>query len=137
VFGRRRSAAERSPAASTGHDHAAAVADFHQRCRRLAEAPWRHVLARLTVAFEPAATSRPRHYQAAGAATHDRDGADPANWLSHEFEPLIEQTDGVSVMQLVDDPLQPGQVTAGLFETGRAVRAGEVHGKRGHDKFVD
>lgn len=122
-------------------------ATFRDQCRRLADAPWLHVLVRQMVDFEPrsirahSTIQRPQP-QLVLAIVDRAASADPAMWLSHEFEHLIEQIDGIDLTKLVDDPLQAWQVRTGMFETNRAIRAGEavfdeVQIKRHHDKFVD
>jgi hypothetical protein len=68
--------------------------------------------------------------------------SDPAMWLPYEFEHLIEQIDGVNLVKLVAESLQAWRVGEHMFETRRAIRAGEavfdeVQTTRCHDKFVD
>jgi hypothetical protein len=120
---------------------------FREQCRRLAAAPWLHVLVRLTADLTAgsirARSTITRPQPRLMLAVVDLAGsADPAIWLAHEFEHLVEQIDGVDLATLVADPLQAWQVQIGTFETRRAIRAGEavsdeVHSNRRSDKFVD
>jgi hypothetical protein len=120
---------------------------FRAQCQRLAEAPWVHVLVRYTVQFDSStyrarSTFRRPQPELLIAMVDLSATADPAMWLAHEFEHLLEQMDGVDMAKLTADPLQAWEVRTQMFETRRAIRAGqavsdEVHVKRQHDKFVD
>lgn len=122
-------------------------ATFRDQCRRLAETPWMHVrvmvkpeLDRPSLrALSTIKRPQPRLFIALVdvAAT-----ADPTMWLPHEFEHLIEQLDSVDVEKQVDDGTGAWRVSERMYETTRAIRAGEtvyeeVHTKRRQDNFVD
>jgi hypothetical protein len=120
---------------------------FRQQCRRLAETPWLHVLVRMSVELDGGSVrarstiKRPQPRMLL-AWVDLSPSSDPALWLSHEFEHLLEQIDGIDVLKLLDNPLHAWTVRGGMFETRRAIRAGqavaeEVHAKRQHDKFVE
>ena len=49
---------------------------------------------------------------------------DPAEWLAHEFEHLIEQLDGVNLRELERRRQGAWQSGNQMFETERAVRVG-------------
>ena len=104
---------------------------FRAQCRRIAEAPHLYVRVRLDMAISG------RTYRAVTKICRQPSGAivaaidiapfgDPAEWLAHEFEHLIEQLDGVDLREL--ERRRQGAWRSGhqMFETERAVRVGRL-----------
>ena len=121
---------------------------FREQCQRLAANLWVHVAVRLDPTFHDrhairAATVIQRPQAKLIIAVVSLQGlADPAMWVSHEFEHLIEQIEAVDVASLADQRILAWPSGSGMYETLRAIRAGEaVLGEvRGHErdsKFVD
>lgn len=102
---------------------------FRAQCRRIAEAPHLYVRVRLDMAIIG------RTYRAVTTICRQPSGAivaaidivpfgDPAEWLAHEFEHLIEQLDGVDLRELERRRQGAWQSGQQMFETERAVRVG-------------
>ena len=102
---------------------------FRSQCRRIAEAPNLSVRVRLDMAIigriYRAVTSICRQPSGAIVAAIDiAPFGDPAEWLAHEFEHVIEQLDGVNLRELERRRQGAWQSGPQLFETERAVRVG-------------
>jgi hypothetical protein len=104
---------------------------FRSQCRRIAEAPHLYVRVRLDMAIIG------RTYRAVTKICRQPSGAivaaidiapfgDPAEWLAHEFEHLIEQLDGVNLRELERRRQGAWQSGNQMFETERAVRVGRL-----------
>jgi hypothetical protein len=104
-------------------------ATFRSQCRRIAEAPQLYVRVKLDTSLTG------RTYRALTKICRQRSGAivaaigitpfgDPAEWVAHEFEHLIEQLDGVDLRDL--ERRRQGAWKSGnqMFETERAIRVG-------------
>jgi hypothetical protein len=104
-------------------------ATFRSQCRRIAEAPQLYVRVRVDTLMTG------RAYRAVSKICRQPSGAivaaidiaafgDPAEWLAHEFEHLIEQLDGVNLRELERRRQGVWQSGTQMFETARAVRVG-------------
>jgi hypothetical protein len=104
-------------------------ATFRSQCRRIAAATQLYVRVKLDVRLSG------RTYRAVTKICRRRSGAivaaiditpfgDPAEWVAHEFEHLIEQLDGVNLRDL--ERRRQGAWKSGnqMFETERAIRVG-------------
>jgi hypothetical protein len=104
-------------------------ATFRSQCRRIAAAPQLYVRVKLDMLLTG------RTYRAVTRICRQRSGTivaaiditpfgDPAEWVAHEFEHLIEQLDGVDLRDL--ERRRQGAWKSGnqMFETERAVRVG-------------
>lgn len=121
---------------------------FREQCQRLADNPWVHVRVRV----EPTYFER-RSYRAYSVIQRPQTNlivaivtlqgmADPAIWVSHEFEHVIEQVEAVDLDSLADGRRQAWRSGDGMFETARAIRAGEtvideVRDNRADHNFVE
>ena len=102
---------------------------FRAQCRRIAEAAQLYVRVGWTPASRAGPTARSRRSAASAsgaivAAIDITAYGDPAEWVAHEFEHLIEQLDGVNLREL--ERRRQGAWRSGhqMFETERAVRVG-------------
>ena len=104
-------------------------ATFRSQCRRIAGAPHLYVRLKLDMMLTG------RTYRAVTKICRGRSGAivaaidiapfgDPAEWVAHEFEHLIEQLDGVDLRDLERRGLGAWKSGNQMFETERAVRVG-------------
>lgn len=123
-------------------------ATFRRQCRRLAEASWVHVIVRI----EAGAVERPS-YRASTVIQRPQPRlvvavvtlqalTEPALWISHEFEHLLEQVDDVDLRQLARRGSAAWPTGDHMFESGRAIRAGEtvlgeLRAKPRDDNFVE
>lgn len=105
---------------------------FRRQCQRLADLPWVHVAVRLDPRLASAQT-----YRAMSVIQRPQPTlivaivmleplADPALWLAHELEHVLEQVDGVDVARLASRKRNAWRVSDTLIETARAVEAGEL-----------
>lgn len=105
---------------------------FREQCERLAAAPWVHVAVRLNPLLYDrqdlrAATTIQRPQPQLIVAVVSLQGlADPAMWVSHEFEHLIEQIEAIDLERLAAARIVAWPSGTGMFETLRAIRAGEI-----------
>lgn len=107
-------------------------ATFREQCRRLAAAPWVHVGVKLDPrVFET------RSYRAVSLIQRPNPDllialitlqvlTDPAVWLAHEFEHVLEQVDKIDLEALADRKDAAWRVGPHMFETKRAIAAGEA-----------
>ena len=104
-------------------------ATFRSQCRRIAEAPQLYVRVKLDMRLTA------RTYRAVTTICRQRSGAiiaaiditpfgDPAEWVAHEFEHLIEQLDGINLRDLERRGQGAWKSGNQMFETERAVRVG-------------
>ncbi|MEO8256470.1 MAG: hypothetical protein ABI868_03910 [Acidobacteriota bacterium] len=106
-------------------------ATFRSQCRRLGESPQLDVRVKINLAMTG------RTYRAVTRICRQPSGrivaaidlapyGDPAEWLAHEFEHLIEQIEGVNLPDL--ERRRQGAWKSGnqMFETERAVRIGRL-----------
>jgi hypothetical protein len=105
---------------------------FRAQCRRLAETPWAHVAVRLDLGADRmpvvkawSVIQRPQR-QLIVAIVNIQPNVDPAIWLSHELEHIIEQIDQVDVRGLASRFDHAWYLTRGMFETSRAVQVGQA-----------
>lgn len=121
---------------------------FRAQCERLAANPWVHVAVRLDPtlydrhSFRAATTIQRPQKKLIIAVVSLQGLADPAMWVSHEFEHLLEQIDAVDVAGLADQRYEAWPSGSGMYETVRAIRAGEsvyaeVNGHERASNFVD
>jgi hypothetical protein len=103
---------------------------FRDQCRRLAAAPWVHVAVRLGSYYLDrqgyraySTIQRPQKKLLVAVVTLQA-SAEPALWIGHEFEHLIEQIDDVDVSGMADRLRGAWHTRSGMVETGRAVRVG-------------
>lgn len=103
---------------------------FREQCRRLASAPWMHIAVRQGPYFMDrhgfraySIIQRPQPRLFIVVVTLQA-SADPALWVGHEFEHLLEQLDEVDVRKQADTLRDAWHTRQGMVETGRAVRAG-------------
>lgn len=121
---------------------------FRRQCQRLAEAPWVHVAVRIDPHVNDnrgfravSVIQRPQPRMFVAVVTVQA-LADPAIWLAHEFEHLLEQMEDLDLDTLAEKRRAVWRVNRDMFETARAIRAGEtvfteVLGKSREDNFVD
>lgn len=121
---------------------------FLGQCRRLATAPWVHVMVRLGPYFLDrhgyraySTIQRPQSKLLIAVVTLQA-SADPSLWIGHEFEHLVEQIDEVDVLRQASVLRDAWHTRNGMVETGRAVRAGyrifdEVRTVVTQDNLVD
>lgn len=105
---------------------------FRDQCRRLAAAPWVHVGVKLDPrVFET------RSYRAVSVIQRPQPNlliamitlqvlTDPAVWLAHEFEHVLEQVENIDLEALADRKHAAWRVGSHMFETQRAIAAGEA-----------
>ena len=104
-------------------------ATFRSQCRRIGEAPQLYVRVRLDVRITG------RTYRAVTRICRQPSGTivaaidiaafgDPAEWVAHEFEHLIEQLDGVNLHDLERRGQGAWKSGNQMFETERAVSVG-------------
>lgn len=104
---------------------------FREQCRRLAAAPWVHVGVKL----DPRVLEI-RSYRALSVIQRPQPNlmiamitlevlSDPAVWLAHEFEHILEQVDDVD-LELQTDHKRAWRVGSNMFETKRAIAAGDA-----------
>lgn len=105
---------------------------FREQCRRLASVPWVHVGVKLDPrVFET------RSYRAVSQIQRPNPDllialitlqvlTDPAVWLAHEFEHVLEQVDNIDLEALADRKHAAWRVGPHMFETKRAIAAGEA-----------
>lgn len=105
---------------------------FREQCRRLAAVPWVHVGVKLDPrVFET------RSYRALSVIQRPQPSlmiamitlqvlSDPAVWLAHEFEHILEQVDEVDLEALADRKHAAWRVGPHMFETKRAIAAGDA-----------
>jgi hypothetical protein len=105
---------------------------FREQCRRLAASAWVHVGVRLDPrVFET------RSYRAVSEIQRPNPNllialitlqvlTDQAVWLAHEFEHVLEQVDSIDVAELADRKQAAWRVGPHMFETKRAIAAGEA-----------
>ncbi|MGE3510993.1 MAG: hypothetical protein AB7N65_19150 [Vicinamibacterales bacterium] len=120
---------------------------FRRQCHRLAEAPWVHVAVGIDPAFNDhrrframSVIQRPNPALLLAVVTVQA-LADPAMWVAHEFEHILEQMERVNLTELAEKRKAVWRTSEDVFETARAVRAGEavlaeVRGDDDHN-FVD
>lgn len=107
-------------------------ATFRDQCRRLAAAPWVHVGIKLDPRLFDA-----RSYRAVSVMQRPQPNlliamitlqalTDPAIWLAHEFEHVLEQVDNLDLEALADRKHGAWRVGPHMFETKRAITAGEA-----------
>lgn len=116
---------------------------FREQCRRLAAAPWVHVGVKLNPrVFDT------RGYRAVSVIQRPRPNlmialvtlevlTDPAVWLAHELEHVLEQVDNVDLEALADRTRGVWRVGSHMFETKRAIAVGaavaeEVRNRSAH-----
>lgn len=121
---------------------------FRDQCRRLATAPWVHVAVKLGSYYLDrqgyrafSTIQRPQKKLLIAVVTLQA-SAEPALWIGHEFEHLIEQIDEVDVIGMADRLRGAWHTRSGMVETGRAVRVGarvfeEVRTTTPPDNLVD
>ena len=106
-------------------------ATFRSQVRRIAAAPQLYVRVKLDLRISG------RTYRAVTKICRRPSGAivaaidiaafgDPAEWLAHEFEHLIEQLDGVNLRDLERRGQGAWKSGNQMFETERAVRTGRL-----------
>lgn len=107
-------------------------ATFRQQCRRLAAAPWAHVGVKLNPQLFEAQSyralsviQRPQPRLIVAQVTLQA-LSDPAMWLAHELEHVLEQVDDVDVEELATRKRSAWRVGIQMFETQRAIAAGEA-----------
>jgi hypothetical protein len=103
---------------------------FRAQCRQLAAAPWMHIAVRQGPYFLDrhgiraySVIQRPQPRLFIVVVTLQA-SADPALWVAHEFEHLLEQLEEVDVRRQADTRRDAWHTRQGMVETGRAVRAG-------------
>jgi hypothetical protein len=106
-------------------------ATFRSQCRRIAQAPQLYVRVRvdMAIAGQPYRAITKICRQPSGAivaAIGITPFGDPAEWLAHEFEHLIEQFDGVNLRELERRRQGAWQSGHQMFETDRAIRVGRL-----------
>jgi hypothetical protein len=108
-----------------------ASATFRSQCQRLADQTELYV--RLTIDPRLAdgsirARSVISRLQGGAVVAFVSIGAspDPAEWLAHEIEHVIEQLEGVKLQALAATNQNVWQTSRDTFETGRAIRAGRA-----------
>lgn len=118
---------------------------FRAQCAQLAAASWVHVAVRLNPMLQDrhgvravTAIQRPQP-QLIVAIVSLQALADPANWLSHEFEHLIEQIEAIDLERLAAARTEVWASGTGMYETLRAIRAGEavLDEVRSHDQHAN
>jgi hypothetical protein len=104
---------------------------FRSQCRHFARAP--QLYARVRIDGQLAGRSyRARttiHRLPSGAIVADIDitpVGDPTEWLAHEFEHLIEQLDGLELMDLARRRQGAWHSVDEMFETDRAIQMGRT-----------
>lgn len=103
---------------------------FREQCRRLAQAPWMHVAVRQgpyfldRLGFRAYSTIQRPQPRLFVAVVTVQASADPAMWIGHEFEHLLEQLDDVDVRRQADSLRHAWYTRHGMVETGRAIRVG-------------
>lgn len=105
---------------------------FRGQCRLLAAHPWVHVKARYEPSYPDhrgymaySVIQRPQPHLMIAVVTL-RPLSDPAVWLAHEFEHLIEQIESIDLDRLAEAKRTVWRSGNGMFETMRALRAGET-----------
>lgn len=107
-------------------------ATFRQQCRRLAATPWAHVGVKLNPQLFEAQSYRALSFiqrpqpQLIVAQVTLHALSDPALWLAHELEHVLEQVDNVDVQELAEAKRGAWRVGVHMFETKRAIVAGET-----------
>lgn len=105
---------------------------FREQCRRLAATPWVHVGVKLDPRVFEA-----RSYRALSVIQRPQPNlmvamitlevlSDPAVWLAHEFEHILEQVDNIDLEALADRKHGAWRVGPRMFETKRAIAAGDA-----------
>ena len=120
---------------------------FRAQCLRLAAAP--QVRVRVTInpqigneGHRPRSTIT-RYRSGAITAVIEISLRGPIEWIAHEFEHVVEQIDGIRVVELASQGRDAWCSGSGMFETARAIRAGravltETRVKPGRsDRFVE
>lgn len=119
---------------------------FRRQCRRLAEASWVHVAIRIEpgpgLGYRASTVIQRPQPRLVVAIVSLQAMTDPAVWISHEFEHLLEQVDEVDLRRLARGGAGAWPTVDGMLETGRAIRAGEtvldeVRAKPRDDNFVE
>jgi hypothetical protein len=122
---------------------------FRRQCERLAEAPWVHIRIRFDLrlhndhAYRAVSVIQRPMPNLLLAVVAIQPTADPVQWVSHEFEHVIEQMDGVNVESLAERYYRHAwRSGSGMFETLRAIKAGELlldemHAFGQSDNFVE
>lgn len=121
-------------------------ASFRQQCRRLAAAPWAHVGVKLNPQLFEAQSyralsfiQRPQPKLIVARVTLQA-LSDPALWLAHELEHVLEQVDDVDVQEMAETKRGAWRVGHHMFETRRAIVAGETVAsevRSGHSQPMD
>jgi hypothetical protein len=109
----------------------AASPTFRSQCRRLADQTdlyVRLVIDMRLVDGPIRAQSVIRHVRSGAVVAFVSIGAspDPAEWLAHEFEHVIEQLEGVKLHALAAMNQNVWRTSRDTFETDRAIRAGRA-----------
>jgi hypothetical protein len=109
----------------------AASPTFRSQCRRLAQQTDLYVrlVTDMRLADGPIrARSVIRHVRSGAVVAFVSIGAspDPAEWLAHEIEHVIEQLEGVKLQALAARNMRVWRTSRDTFETDRAIRAGRA-----------